>query len=341
MRHTRQQTAGRSQLAWRRVARARLAGACLLVSFFVGGAVAAQTRSSVRAAGEHIARGERITLGDLAEVSATDARVAERLRAIALGYAPNVGAVRELSRARVLLAIAAAGFAASEVEVIAPPVIFIQRAAQAVEPEVMRGAVERAMCVELCSGGVAARLVRLDLPAHVEVPSGVVEARAALGGARDLLAPFNVAIEIFVDGRVARRLNATAQIEARARVMVAARDIAAGARLREDDARSEMQVINRPVAGYLREAGQLRGMSVNRAVAQGEALTRQALNAEIVVRPGDQVRVTGETGAFSVAVAGEARAAGRVGDRIQVRNIQSGALLQAVVVDEGLVRVRL
>ncbi len=268
------------------------------------------------------------------------AALAERLRSVALGYAPNVGAVRELARERVLLAIAAAGFSTSEVVVEAPPVIFIRRAGQAVEASLVRAAVERAAFLKLSSAGDTVRLVRLDLPANIEVPTGAVETRATLGGVRDLFAPFVVAIEILVDGRVVRRLSATAAVEAHAPVAVAAHDLAAGARIREEDVRIEVQRLSRPVGSYVREASKLRGMSVARPVARGEAVTRDVLEAVIVVRPGDAVRVTGESGKFSIAVAGEARGAGRVGDRIQVKNIQSGTLIQAIVVDEGLVSVR-
>jgi flagella basal body P-ring formation protein FlgA len=111
-------------------------------------------------------------------------------------------------------------------------------------------------------------------------------------------------------------------------------------RLREGDFQVELKPLLRNPALYLSEPTRLRGASLVRSLAAGEAITLDALIADIVVKPGDPVRIVGQSGALTILVMGEARAAGHVGDRIQVKNLQSGLLLQAVIVDEGVVNVR-
>src|SRR2546428_2037405 len=76
---------------------------CLLPSVY------AKDEPIVHVAAESIARADQLTLGDIAEIRAADSMVVERLRAVALGYAPYVGVVRELPRDRIALAITAAG----------------------------------------------------------------------------------------------------------------------------------------------------------------------------------------------------------------------------------------
>jgi flagella basal body P-ring formation protein FlgA len=291
-------------------------------------------------AAESVARADRIALGDIAEVRAGDPAVVERLRAVALGYAPNVGAVRELPRERIVLAINAAGFAASSVRIEAPPVVLIRRAAQTVAPELVREAVERATLTELRASGAAARLVRLDLPPVIEAAAGELEVRASIGGVRDLFAPFIVAVELWQAGRVVQRFSTRAQVEAFASVVVAARDLPANVRVRKEDLAVEVRRLERAAALYLRDETRLRGTSLRRVVARGEAITTDLLVAEIVIKPGDPVRIVTQGDHLQIVASGEARAAGRIGDRIQVKNNQSGLLLQAVVVDEGLVSVR-
>jgi flagella basal body P-ring formation protein FlgA len=301
---------------------------------------AGEPRPVVRVAAESVAHQDLLTLGDIAEIEAEEAETEERLRAIALGYAPQVGAMRELPRARIALALAAAGFPENAVRLEAPPAALIRRAAQVVEPALVREAVERVALAELTARGATARLARLDLPPVIEAPSGAMEVRASITGARDLFSPFITAIELWVDGRVARRLSLTAQVEAHAPVLVAARALAASTRVRKEDVTIEVRRLERDAALYLYDPERLRGVSLHRAVARGEALTRDLLTAEIVVRPGEQVRIIGQSQGLQISVTGEARAAGRVGDRIQVKNLQSGILLQAVIVDEGVVAVR-
>jgi flagella basal body P-ring formation protein FlgA len=314
----------------------------LAIALYATGAQAQsrEPRVSIRIASEITIQSERLTLGDIASFSRANSETSEKLKNISLGFAPNVGAVRELQRERIALALAAAGFSGQMVEIQAPEVIFVRRAAQTVDPSLVREAVEQATLKKLRVAGVTARLVRLDLPALLEVPSGSVEARASAGGVRDPFKPFTVSVEILVDGRVVRRFNASAEVEAFAPVLVATKDLAAGSRLREGDVKVEARQLEHPLSAYLLNIKSLRGAATQSAIASGEPVLTNLLSAEIVIRPGDSVRITGESDAISINVIGEARGAGRVGDRIQVRNVQSGTLLQAIVVDEGIVRVR-
>jgi flagella basal body P-ring formation protein FlgA len=311
-----------------------LTAVCLLPS------VAAKDELLVRVAAESTVHEDLLRLGDIAQVRASDPVVAGRLRAVALGYAPNVGTVREIARDRIALAITAAGFAQGTVQIEAPAIALVRRATQIVAPELVREAVERAALAEMRAIGATARLARLDLPPVIEVPAGKIEARASIGGVRDIFAPFIIGIEIWQEGRVVKRLSGTAQVEAFASVIVAARDLATNARLRKEDVIIEERRLERGTSLYVRDSERLRGTSVRRAVARGEAITTDLLVSEIVIKPGDTVRIVTESGRLQIAAAGEARFAGRIGDRIQVKNNHSGQLLQAVVVDEGLVSVR-
>lgn len=295
--------------------------------------------ATVRVREESTAQGDRLTLGDIAEIRASDEATAARLRTIALGYAPSVGAARTFTRERIALLISAAGFSLNSIELDAPALVIVRRAAQRVDSLLIREAVERAALPPLEAGGATARLVKLDAPQSIEVPSGKVEAQAFVVAARDALAPFAVTIEIKVDGAVVQRVSANATIEAYAPVVVAARDLPAGVRVRASDVQIEVRKLERAPSLYLRDATQLRGVATSRAVSRGEVLTQDKIAADIVIKPGDAVRIVSESGALRVSVAGEARGAGRVGDRISVVNLQSKVTLQAVVADEGLVKV--
>lgn len=294
----------------------------------------------VEVAAESLAQRDRLVLGDVAEVRASAAEMTARLRAVALGYAPNIGTVREITRERIALAITAAGFVEGTVQLASPAVVLVRRAAQTVDATLVREEIERVTVSELNASGATARLSRLDLPPVIEAPSGEIEIRATANTVRDLFSPFTVFVELRQEGRVVKRFNATAQVEAFASVFVAAREIAANTRLRPEHFKSEVKRLERPLSNYVTDPERLRGMAARRDFSRGEAITTEAISSEIVVHPGDPVRIIGQSGLLQIMVSGEARAAGRIGDRIQVKNLQSGAMLQAIVTDEGLVRVR-
>ncbi len=294
----------------------------------------------VRVRAESVAQKEELKLGDLSDIEAKDRRLAERLCTISLGYAPDVGAVRMINRQRIGLAVAAAGFARESVSIEGSETALVRRESQLVSELSVYQTVEHAVIVKLQAKGITARLSRLDLPAKIEVPSGVLEVRVTIGGAANLFRPFVVSLEFWIGGRIVKRLSAMAQVDGFAPVLVAAHDLAEKTRLRENDFKTEVQRLDHDPGRYITDNTRLRGVSLVRSLPAGEAITTDLLTPEIVGKAGDAVGIVSESGELRILITGEARAAGHVGDRIQVKNVQSGVLFQAVIIDEGLVTVR-
>ena len=332
-----------------RLARRLTLGRCISASILlfcsfssIGGyafARAASNAGRLTFQSEIIVSADLLTLGDIAQVSDASPEVGARLRSISFGYSPAIGATRELSRERILLALQAAGFEPGDVLLACPPVIRIKRSSQIIDTQSIKEAVEKATLSELHASGAVARLVALELPPVIEAPSGIVEVRASSDPRRALFAPFVVSIEITVDGRVVKRISATARIEAFASVLVAARDLPTGSPIKEPDVKFEVCRLQQPLSSYILDKKHLRGLVARLAYLQGQPLLNSAMSSDIVVKAGDSVRISGGNGSLQVSVIGEARASGRVGEKIQVKNLQSGTLLQAIVEDEGQVRV--
>lgn len=300
--------------------------------------VAAQSKTIVSVLAETTVETDTVKLGNIAQISGEAAR-AERLKAISLGYAPGIGATREIARGAIRLAIAAAGFAENEIALDAPPSILIRRASQTVSEQRLRETVEKALLQSLQSEGVRMQITRLDLPGAVEVPTGSLSVTANPAGVRNFFAPFSISLEIRVDSRVVRRLSANVTVEAFADILVAGRELAAGDKISEPDVKTENRRLEKPLSGYLRKISQLRGAVLLKSVAGGTPLTTEIATAGVVIKNGDPVRIEAVSGNLKIIIGGEARAAGKIGDRIAVKNSQSGAILQATVVDEGLVKV--
>ena len=284
-------------------------------------------------------RSDKFTLGDIAEVRASLPQFSARLREIALGYSPQVGAVRELTRQRLQLAIAGAGISTELVELNTPTIVKVRRQSQRVDQATIRAAVESSLFDTFKAMGAEAHISSLDLPLEIEVPMGNLQVRAATGS-QNLLAPFSVGLELVVDGQVVRRISVTAKVEAFAEVIVAARDLAPGKRLTAVDFMTEKVRLDLNPRLYLTDNTLLKGKSLAYSVKQGQPLTTRDLVADLVVKPGDSVRIEGESGFLKLIVMGEARGSGRIGDRVLVKNLQSGLMFQAVIVDEGLVSVK-
>lgn len=298
----------------------------------------AQARVNLRLPAEAKVQNDTFTLGEIAQISG-DGEKAKRLQAISLGYAPNIGMTRELAKEKISLAIAAAGFSAGDFALDSPPTVRIQRAGQQVGQRWIRETVEKSILSQFTENKVEARIMRLDLPEKIDVPIGDISVRTNLSGVQNLFAPFALSIEIRVNDTVVRRLAANVEVEAFAEVFVAAKDLPMDTKISEDDVRLEKRRLEKPLTSYLREPENLRGIKLIKTLGNGSVLTSDTYVAGTVVRAGDLVRIVGQSGRMQITVNGEARTSGKIGDRIAVKNSQSNLVIQATVVDEGLVKV--
>ena len=300
--------------------------------------VSAQSKIVVRVSSETIVENERVELGKIAQISGEAAKI-ERLKNISLGYAPNVGMTREISREQIALAINAAGFAEGEIALQSPAKILVRRRGQEISRNQIREAIEKSILNQFSIDKISAQIIRLDLPENIQVAVGEVEIRVNISAVQNLFARFSLPVEIRVDNKIVRSFAATLEIEAYAEVFVAVTDLPANTKISETDARLEKRRLEKPLTNYLRDAGKLRGARLIKTLAAGAVMTTDSFVASVVVKFGDSVRIEAESGNLKIILNGEARSSGKIGDRISVKNLQSKAILQAVVVDEGLVKV--
>lgn len=297
-----------------------------------------QTLATVRVYAGATVAGDRVVLADVAAIDG-DRRAAERLRLIPLGYAPAIGATREIARTRIAMSISAAGFGEGEVDLLSPATISVSRASQTLARDEIERAMERAIIEPLQATGMDARFAKLDAPASIAMPTGQVDLRATAVGVTNIFAPFAASLEIRVGGVVFKRMAVNAEVEAFADVHVAAADIEVNAKIRQENLRIERRRITRPIANYSKAGDAMAGLVAVRSIKAGDELTRDAFAVGLVVRTGDSVRIVGRSGDLNITVDGIAKASGRIGDRIPVANAESKTILQAIVAGEGVVRV--
>ena len=311
-----------------------------LILFLLGSFSAfAQSKFIIKIAPETTIETDLINLSDIAQISGFDETKLNRLKSISLGYAPNVGMIRELFQEKILISIAAAGISKKDFSIDAPAKIFVRRSAHNVGQELLRESIEKALLADFRRNNVTAQIVRLDLPTNLQVPAGNIEVRVKPVNIANLFAPFSVSIEIRVAEKTVRHISVTVQLEATAEVLVAAKDLVAGKKVNVADLIKETRRLEKPVANYLRDVENLRGMVLVKNVSAGTEITTDSFASGYVIRSGDLVRIIAESGKLQISIGGEAKASGRIGGRISVKNLQSGAILQAVVIDEGLVKI--
>ena len=310
----------------------------LVLIFLPAISVFAENRQIIRVSAETTVESDVVKLGNIAQIEGDAAKI-DKLKMISLGYAPNVGALREISRQQISLAIAAAGFTESEIQLDSPAKILIRRAGQTISHEQFRETLEKFLADKFSGEKIEAQILRIDFPENLQVPKGTVEIRPNFSVVQNFFQPFSVPVEVRVDGKVFRRLSANIEIEAFTEIFIAVKDLSANSKLNELDVRLEKRRITKPITNYLRDKEKLRGLMIIKNLANGAEITSDSFISSVVIKNGDRVRLEAQSGKLKIIISGEARGSGKIGDRISVKNLQSGAILQATVVDEGLVRV--
>lgn len=153
--------------------------------------------------------------------------------------------------------------------------------------------------------------------------------------------PLRAAVTMMVSCRGARpwRVYVPARVSAMGEVVVARRPLAAGAMLTPQDVARERRALTDLSQGYLRQLDTAIGSTLRQPVAEGAVILPGQVVQPRAVRRGQRVVIEAVRGAMQVNGSGEALADGMPGERIKVRNVGSGRVVEATVRPDGRVRV--
>ena len=246
----------------------------------------------------------------------------------ALGFTPAPGSQRRFSSGELDRLAARKGIAAAM-----EPVCF-ERKLEALTQAQILAALREALPEK-------AQVELIDF-SHARVPKGPLEfARSGLTPAR-ASSPRDAVIW---RGRVRYSAASSVPVWARVRVWIsrpaamAAQDLPAGKPIQADQVRME-SVNGAPFGDSVPMALQdVAGMAPRRTVHAGQAISRAVLAASSDVARGETVGIEAHAGAAFLKYEVRAEASGRVGDSIQVRNLESGKTFRARVVRKGWVAV--
>ncbi len=201
---------------------------------------------------------------------------------------------------------------------------------------------------------VATRFVQSHFADHgeVEATCGQVPALGAAAGADAEIrpqflrapgarGPVVVRLDFWQGERRVGQTAVTVHVRVFADVVVAARaldrhDVVERAALKLE--RRDLRASSQPHFTSVRE---VLGQRAVRSVRVGEPLVARSVESVPAIRRGDRITIRVDASGVTVSVTGTALEDGSVGREIAVRNDRSGHRMQAVVLAEGLARVRL
>ncbi len=122
-------------------------------------------------------------------------------------------------------------------------------------------------------------------------------------------------------------------------VVVLRNALRVGSVISANDIEMDRREISQLHAGYLTSADQAVNKQLKRAGAPGSVLSASQLNEIKLIKRGQKVIVRTQIGSLDVNSRGEALMDGQAGQRVRVRNEQSGRIIEGLVVGSGEVRI--
>lgn len=179
--------------------------------------------------------------------------------------------------------------------------------------------------------------------ARVEVEAGALDSRLALAACGQ---PIRVAADLArQQARVNARVSCSApspwnlyvpvEIRVYRPVLVATRELRRGEAIGEGDVALEERNALAAGAPPLTQVEDVAGHSARRNIAANSVLSASLIELPVLVRRGDRLGVSARSGGITVQIGGEALGTARLGERVRVRNLQSGRSIDAVVTGNG------
>lgn len=285
--------------------------------------------------------GPDILLGDIAEVRCDDAQRAAELRALKIGNAAAPGGKVVFSERLLQLRFLSA---ASQLEDVAwnmeQPITVETRFQHLTGNALVQGV--KAFLEREIKRGNELRLYTMEelaVPSDVIAPEGEIHYEYKLPYGIRYAFPSNVNVLVYVNGQMYKKTVVRMKIHVYESVVVANRPLNTKDVIGSGDVRLDSLDVSNLSPGYFTDVDDVVGMVVKRVINSGAALNASLLDKPVVMAHMSMIRIISTVGGIQAQMEGQALQDGREGQWIRVKNVQSGKILSARVIDSTTAEV--
>ncbi len=286
----------------------------------------------VRMKSEVEVTGERIRLGDVADIQAFGLP-GSLFDHGDLGAAPRPGMGKIFpGRKMVSLVRSIPGFP-KDAQVIVPEKVHIQRACQTVTEDRLKAL----LSPYIDHSDYAMR--RFTVRGKTSFPVGALSLGVAEQKMDKRRRRVDAVVAVTVDGNSVGRIYVSIWIDRYAQVVCLRHSIGQGGMLRAEDLELKRMNISRGPNNLMYTLEEAVGKQLRQSLRAGAWVCRGNLVNPVLVQKGDQVKLIVKNGPLNVATTGVAKTSGGVDDQIRVENTNSERVVLGRVVDASTVEV--
>lgn len=203
----------------------------------------------------------------------------------------------------------------------------------------VRSAVETFLGARLVDKGWQTTIRQLSIPKGTMVSKGVRDLEIVAPANWPGWGPVSLALVVRVNGMVEKNLSVRLMVVAQTEMVVATRQILAGAILSADELAIQKQDVALAGGHHIQRIADAVGKKSRTTIRAGYPVRNDQLVSVPVIVSGQLVTIVLERPGLRITVAGRAKSSGGVGDLIRVENLTSRRELPARVVDSSTVEV--
>jgi flagellar basal body P-ring formation protein FlgA len=220
-----------------------------------------------------------------------------------------------------------------------PPSVDVSRSVIEVSPEKIKGLVSDYISKNLLSGNSNASIKSLQVSESLRLPGGRITYEVTAPPNRDMVGQVPFAVNFDVNGKLYKRVWATATIEVLAEVVITKKPLGRHKPITEDDITVLKMDLAKVPSGVITDPEAVLGKRTSRAIGSKTVLRTDLVEFPPLVRRGDVVEIVAETQGFKVTALGQVKKKGALGERIPVMNFESKKVLYARVMDSKTVKI--
>jgi flagella basal body P-ring formation protein FlgA len=148
-----------------------------------------------------------------------------------------------------------------------------------------------------------------------------------------------ITVSVRCNGQQAWQIYVPSQVYVYKKVLVSKQTIARGQLIAKKDLMFSRREISNLHYGYFVNKHDIIGKQTTRTLFPGTVLRTKLIRDPIVVKRGETVTIVAEISGIKVSMSGKALNSGSKGKTIKVRNLSSKKVVEATIIDKGLVKV--
>ena len=282
---------------------------------------------------------EKILLSDIAKIEGGDPLLIQKLSGLELGRAPLPGNSRNLHENTIKTRLKQNGIDLAELTLNIPPSIEVSRSFIEVSQEKIKGLVSDYISEKLLSGNPNASIRSIQVSESLRLPGGRITYEVTAPRNREMVGQVPFGVNFDVNGKLYKRVWATATIEVLADVVITKKPLGRHKPITEDDIMVLKMDLAKAPADVITDPEMVLGKRTRRAIGSQTMLRANLVEFPPLVKRGDVVVIVAETNGLKITALGQVKKKGALGDRIPVVNFESKKVLYARVVDANTVKI--